>query len=207
MDKNTSITFSEKMTGPFAHGETDPAQGEAAGKGAGSTFTMHGTISVADLDRFGSDPEHRGDLKATIDYTPFGEGIATANGVFKLFTPPDQSGTKNMVYEFTFEHRGATYFFHGHKNVHNDAGGLDIWKDTTTLYSTLHRGTDGTGPIVAAGILGLGLVDVLKMVSTMRAMNGGGVDETAVAIAKFGNVFMGELWNTYAPHALTGRGA
>ena len=200
MDKKTSITFNEKMTGPFAQGATDPEQGEQAGKTTGSAFSMHATISVADLDSFGVDPNHTGALAATVDFTPFGEAIPASNGVFKLFTPPDKTGLKNMVYEFTIRHDGVDYFFHGHKNVHNDSGGLDMWKDTTTLYSTLHRGTDRSGPIVAAGILCLGVIDVIKLVATMRAMNGGGVDESAVAVAKFGKIFLSELWDTYAPH-------
>ena len=193
------------MTGPFAQGETDPGQGAQAGKTINSVFTMHATISVADLDAFGIDPNHTGQLDAKVDYIPFGTNIPSTNGVFKLFTPPDQTGTKNMVYAFEIEHAGASYYFYGHKDVRNDAGGLDLWKDTTTLYSTLHKGTDRSGPIVAAGILGLGVADLIRLVSTMRTMNGGAVDETAMALAKFGKVFMGELWDTYGPHF--GKGA
>ena len=194
----TSITFDEKMSGPFVQGATDPHLGAQSGKAINSEFTMHATISAPDLDALGVDPNHTGQLKATVDYTPFGQRIPTTNGVFKLFTPADQTGTKNMVYEFCLQHGGEDYFFHGHKNVRSDAHGTDLWKDTTTLYSTLHKGKDGSGPVVGAGILSLGLVDVMKLASTMRAMNGGGVEETATAVAKFGKVFLGELWDTYA---------
>ncbi len=200
MNPLSSITFNEKMSGPFAHGFTDPEKGAESGRTQNSSFTMHATISVADLDAFGADPNHTGQLVATVDYTPFGEGIQASHGVFKLFTPPDASGTKNMVYNFVIQHDGADYFFHGQKDVRNDAGGLDLWKDTTTLYSALHRGTDRSGPIVAAGILSLGLADVIGLVSTMRAMDGGGVQETAMAIGKFGRIFMGALWDTYSKH-------
>ncbi len=203
MDKKMSITFNEKMSGPFAHGETDPAHGERTGKTIGSVLTMHASISVDDLERFGVDPDHTGRLEATIDYTPFGDGIRAKSGVFKLFTPPDSTGTKNMIYAFGLQHQGEEYYLYGHKDVRNDAGGLDLWKDTTTLYTTLHKGADRSAPIVGAGILGLGIVDLLKLVSTMRAMNGGGVEETAAAVAKFGKIFMGELWDTYAKRAST----
>jgi cholesterol oxidase len=193
-----SISFDEKMSGPLAWGETDPVRGEENGKISASVFTMHASIFVDDLEKFQNDHNHTGRLEATVDFTPFGNGIRTSGGVFNLFTAPDATGLKNMVYAFNLRHENQDYYFYGHKNVRNDAFGLDLWKDTTTLHSTLHRGTDRSGPVVAAGVLSLGLADLLKLVSTMKPVGGSSLSESASAIARFGRIFMGELWDTYA---------
>ena len=34
---------------------------------------------------------------------------------------------------------GTTYYFEGHKTVHNDPG-FDVWSDTTTLFVTVYAG-------------------------------------------------------------------
>jgi hypothetical protein len=78
---------------------------------------------------------------------------------------------------------------------------LDMWKDTTTLYSRIHRGTDKSGPVVAAGVISLGPLDLLKMVRTFKALNASGPLEEAQAVTKFGTFFMGELWSTYVTQA------
>ena len=75
----------------------------------------------------------------------------------------------------------------------------DLWKDTTTLYTKLHKGTDATGEVVGAGILSLGVTDLIKLLGTVEVPNAGPV-QRAETLAKFGKFFMGELWNTYAKH-------
>src|SRR5262249_24938833 len=154
-------------------------------------FTKHSVITIDDLDRFVNDPQHTGRLDATVDYTPFGQNLKTSNGVFNLFTPPDSRGYKHMVYDFQLEHLGVKYFFHGQKNIRNDKGGLDLWHDTTTLYSTLHRGDDQSGAIVGAGILSLGITDLVKIVSSMKATGASSAADSLAAVSKFGHFFMG----------------
>jgi hypothetical protein len=102
-----------------------------------------------------------------------------------------------MVYELAFSHGGKPYYLAGKKEVHDDPG-FDLWKDTTTLYTTLHEGTSKAGPVVGAGVLRLGVADLADLVSTMRATGARGVVESAEAIAIFGRLFMGELWDSYA---------
>jgi len=49
------ITFREKMSGPFAMGETDPKRG--AEKGKDTPLTMHATVTLDDIDGFLADRE------------------------------------------------------------------------------------------------------------------------------------------------------
>ena len=134
-----------------------------------------------------------------------GEGphLPAADGVFNLFAPDDKPEQKLMVYELAFEHDGTPYYLAGRKEVHDDPG-FDLWKDTTTLFTHLHQGRDKTGPIVGAGILTLGMTDLAKLVSTMRATDAATVGEKTQALTAFGKFFMGQLWDTYVRHTQTG---
>ena len=197
------FTFSEVMAGGIALGETDPAQGRVKAEAAGTILAMHGTIVIDDLDRFIGDPEHAGAISGSIDWPPFGQRIPCPSGVFNLFSPTDDPDLKLMIYELAFEHGGQAHYFAGHKEVRVHPL-LDLWKDTTTLYSRIHRGTGKSGTVIAAGIVSLGPLDLLKMVRTFAAIGASGPREEAEAVAKFGRFFMGELWTTYIRKASGG---
>jgi predicted acylesterase/phospholipase RssA len=194
-DAAPGLSFRETMSGPFSLGATDPAAGAAAGV---STLAMHATVFVQDLAAFQADPDHLGSLSGTLDFPPFGTGIPAHHGVFNLFSPTDEPKTKYMVYELAFEHGGQPYYLAGRKVVRHDSG-LDLWKDTTTLYTTLHQGPDRQGPVVGAGVLSLGVTDLIRLLGTMEVPNGGPAQRVE-AIASFGRFFLGELWDTYGKH-------
>ncbi len=193
------VTFRETMTGPFALGETDPKAGEAAGKRADTKLSMHAAVEIRDLDRFVADQTHTGAITGHVDFSPFGNGIPADRGVFRLFSPSDTTGLRLMVYELGFNHGGEAYYLAGQKHVQNDHSGTDLWNDTTTLYTKLHKGTDATGPVVGAGVLRLGLADLAKLTSTMRVLNAEKASDHARALGEFGRFFMGNLWDTYGP--------
>ncbi|HEV7669200.1 MAG TPA: hypothetical protein VGS22_11780 [Thermoanaerobaculia bacterium] len=199
-DKTIGISFQEVMSGGFALGETDPAAGKKKGRNEGSELTLHASILIDDINRFVAEPQHPGKLSGTIDFTPFGAGLASTSGVFNLFYPTDDPKLKLMVYEMGFSHEGKSYYFAGQKNVRDDPG-FDLWSDTTTLYSTLHEGTDKSGPTVGAGVLTLGVKQLINLLGTVAAPGADTFAEKAGAIAKFGHFFLGELWDTYVRHA------
>lgn len=195
------FSFREKMSGGFAMGETDTGVG--AEKGKGNALTMHGAISIDDLDAFIADPNHTGILDVTMDWAPFGSGLLAPGGVFNLFSPSGNPQLKLMVYEWGLEHNGEKYYFAGHKNVQVHPL-TDLWKDTTTLYTQLHKGTDKSGPVVGAGIISLGAIELMQMVGTFKALNAKSVEESARATAEFGRFFLGELWDTYVKKEASG---
>ena len=190
------VAFREVMAGGFSIGETDPAAGADKGKRDGNVLAMHAAISIQDIAGFLADPGHLGQINGSIDFPPFGSNIPAKRGVFNLFCPTDDPKLKLMVYEMAFEHGGQDYYLAGKKEVRQHSF-LHLWPDTTTLFTQLHRGVDKSGPVVGAGILTLGPIDLLKMVWTMHALNAGSLTQGIKALAKFGWFFTVELWRTY----------
>lgn len=190
------FTFREKMAGGFALGEADPEAGARAGQAAGSTFTMHGTIDIPDLDGFLSESTHPGSLTGQVDFPPLGSNLQSTSGIFQLFSPTTDPTMKYMVYELRFEAGGKSYYMAGRKQV-QQTHVTDAWKATTTLYTQLHEGASKQGAVVGAGILTLGMRDLMDMIPTMHATNAQNPEEAAAAVARFGRFFLGELWDAY----------
>jgi cholesterol oxidase len=163
---------------------------------AGTELAMHATVTVHDLDRFVEDPTHTGNLVGSVDFSPLGTGMPAGDGVFRLFSPSEDPRMRHMVYELPFEHAGEKYYVAGHKEVRDDPG-FDMWKDTTTLYTQLHQGSDRSGPVIGAGILSLGPTDLARMVAGMRATGATNPGDSAKVVARFGRFFAGELWDRY----------
>jgi hypothetical protein len=188
---SAGITFNETMSGPFALGLTEP---EAAAR-ADSRLAMHATVEIDDIDHFVSDPRHLGRLSGTVAFAPLGANLRADTGVFNLFSSTDNPKLKLMIYELGFEHEGQHYYLAGRKHV-RDEPGFDIWKDTTTLFTRLHKGPDTSGEVVGAGVLALGVADLARLVSTMRVV--GDAHEAPRVLATFGKFFLGELWGSYS---------
>ncbi len=191
------LTFTETMAGDFALGDTDPkAPGGAAGER--SELAIHVTVHIDDIDRFIADAEHAGRLTGHVSSSLFGGDVPATHGVFNLFSPTHDPELTLMVYELAFRHGGEAYYLAGRKEVRDDSG-FDLWSDTTTLFTTLHSGSDATGPVVGAGVLRLGAGELLKLVRSMRATNSGSLGESARVIERFGSFFLRSLWTSYGP--------
>jgi len=191
----SGLTFRETMSGPVALGATDPEAG-AADPNA-STLAIHCEISIDDIDRFVADREHTGSITGSVEYEPFGGTLPVTKGIFNLFSPGGPN-ERLMQYRLAFEHDGKPYFLDGAKHVHDDPG-FDVWKDTTTLQTVLHEGTDESGPVAGAGILSLGVEALTRMMTTMRP-TGGGIEP----LVKVGTVFLGSLWESYGKDKVGG---
>ncbi|MDR5866750.1 hypothetical protein [Halomonas koreensis] len=195
------IAFEETMQGDFALGETAPERGAAAGRRDGTRLAMHAEVTIDDLAAFLADPDHAGALGGRVDFPPLGMDLAATGGVFRLFSAAGDDGLgRRMVYELAFAADGTPYYLAGEKRVRDDPG-PDLWRDTTTLYTRLHRGTDADGEVVGAGILELGVPQLTALLGTLRATG----DGDARTLATFGGFFFGELWSLYAPLARGGR--
>lgn len=194
---NAGISFSETMAGGVTLGETDYHRGEEQARNGDKTLVINARVTIDNLERFIDDSSHTGLLDGTIDYPPFAKGIPGFNGIFNLFSPAEQPDTKLMVYEMAFEHRGEPYYLAGYKEVRDDPG-FDLWSDTTTLYTHIHRGRDKSGEIVGAGVLTLGVGDLMRLLSTLEVLHVDGSVDKLKTLARFGRFFMGELWDSYA---------
>ncbi|RKH46454.1 hypothetical protein [Corallococcus sicarius] len=190
------LTFRETMSGPLALGSTNPEAG--AHEGRSTPFTMHCTITIDDMDDFVRDASHAARLVAHVQYPPLGDDLPVRDGSFNLFKSTDDPGTKIMSYGLRFQAHDQDYYLEGTKTLHDDAG-PDLWRDTTRLYCQLHEGTDARGRVVGAGILVLGMRELLRLVTSMRSSREG--TEGLEQVARFGKLFLGALWDLYAPRA------
>jgi hypothetical protein len=188
------LSFHETMTGPVALGAQDPDEGTNSPNASPLSIQCH--IMIDDLDRFVADPEHVGAIQGSIEYGPFGGELPVKGGIFNLFKKEDAQ--RVMEYRLPFEQDGKRYLLAGRKHV-RDEHGVDVWKDTTTLYTRVHEGPDESGPVAAAGVLTIGVEALARMTGSMRPTGGGGIE----SLAKFGRFFMGELWETYGKTKLS----
>ncbi len=198
-DETIGLTFRETMSGGFALGATDPESGRQKGQAGGTTLALHASVMIRDLERFLTESEHPGSLAGSIEFAPFGGTIIGTGGVFNLFNPSGEPGLKTMVYELGFRHAGKPYYLAGRKLV-RESPAFDAWTETTTLYTVLHEGEDATGPIAGAGILSLGVADLIRMLGTVSTPGTDDAAQSAAAIARFGKFFLGQMWKSYGPH-------
>jgi hypothetical protein len=198
--RRPQLAFRELMAGWFAVGATDPRQGAARGRAARTRLALHGTIAIDDLARFATSPDHQAVLRGGIRFPALG-GEMPGSGRVELFVAHRADGERRMVYELACQGAAGPLYFAGEKEVVRRSP-LWIWRDTTTLYSRLHRGTDRSGEVVAAGILRLSPWQLVRMLGTFRARPLGG-------LARFGLFFGGQLWSTYVrrrPAVVAGNG-
>lgn len=193
----SDLIFRETMSGPLALGETDPVAG--AGRGRATPFTFHATICIDDMEAFIRDPMHAARLEAHVSFAPFGDDIPVSRGSFNLFKSGDTPDTRLMTYGMPFLVEDREYYLEGTKVIHDDRG-PDLWRDTTRLFSLLHEGSDARGKVVGAGVLKLGVHDVLNIVRSMHSPKHSGVEGLDM-IARFGRFFLGTLWDIYVPMA------
>jgi hypothetical protein len=121
-------------------------------------------------------------------------------GRFNLFRPGDAPGTRLMTYGLPFVSGARAYYLSGTKTIH-DHEGWDVWRDTTRLACQLHEGEDERGPVVGAGVLSLGLRDVLALIASMGSCLP--EPEGLQVRLRFGEFFLGSIWRLYAPRILS----
>jgi predicted acylesterase/phospholipase RssA len=200
---HTSLRFSERMTGPFELGVSDPAVGKEQGEQDGTSLEVNLTIKIDDADRFLADPNHEARVEGNTA-SPLLNGTRTLDGgVFNLFVDTNGSREKQLRYRLFFKSdTGEARTLFGVKHVVEGAG-HDIWTDTTTLFTTLYKGTVQPGDengaeVLGAGIIHIELLDFLRQLTTFRA-EGATLGDRLNALNRFGALFLGKLWDVYGP--------
>ncbi len=192
------FSFDEPMYGWFAMGETDPAQGAAAGERARSDLRFDVRIHTPDLARFLRDPQHGASLAGSVTVGVLGGVLPIRDGAFQLFSHDPQTGMRRMVYRFRFTGcDGNTYLLLGHKEIRHDAGRADVLEDMTTLFTRLHRGDDESAPVVGAGILRFHMTDALALVASMRPAGARNWLQEVAARVAFTSFLWGEIRDEY----------
>jgi cholesterol oxidase len=207
------MTFSEELKGYLKVGETDFVAGHKAGEAENHYAMFHLNIKLADVDDFVADPRHESrDISGFIRCDELGiTQAAIEGGAFNLIVETPDPEVKNLFYRLYFSDlAGHPLTLSGYKVMKDDPG-FDMWSDTTTLFTRIvqnhispeleadiranpaaHRDI-----IVAAGLLFIRLPDFLKELTTFRVQTEGGPDVKVKALAKFGRMFLGKLWDVY----------
>lgn len=199
------LEFTEEMKGFVTPGEADPSRGGQAPGRAACMF--HLTIKIDDVDRFVTSPDHEARAEGWVEYAPLGGRRPVERGVFNLFTHETDPSRKQMRYRLFFsDGSGHPFTLTGEKEIQDDPG-LDVWRDTTTLYTRLYAGhveaADESRAVThGAGILVIYELDFLKQLGTFR-VEAPTPAERLAALNRFGALFMGKLWDVYAKSLLT----
>ncbi len=194
----TSLWFVEEMRGLLTPG---PPGRTARGSGAGGCpFAFRLTITIDDIDRFLTEPEHEARAEGWIEADLCGGRRPIARGSFNLFVPGETAGQRRMCYRLRFwDADGRPRTLAGHKEILPGAP-TRLWLDTSTLHARLLEGHveedgDEDAAVVAAGTLRIMPSDLVRMLTTFRTA---GPDGTA-AVTRFCRFFLGELWEVYGP--------
>jgi predicted acylesterase/phospholipase RssA len=198
----TRLWFTEDMKGAVTMRESDPRQG--ARGGVPLMFRL--TIDVRGVNRFMLDPELEAEARGWVDCPALGGRLPVERGRFNLFVRRGDPSRQRMLYRlFLRGSNGQPLTLTGFKEITDDPG-ADLWRDTTTLFVRILRGhvdpdAESEAEVVAAGVLRILPLDFLRQVTTFRAQAPTLGDRIEV-IRRFGQLFMGRLWNVYASEVL-----
>src|SRR5262245_32368637 len=112
-----SIEFTEEMKGFVTFGEMDYQRGRELGEKNNSALMFHLRITLDDVARFITDPQHSGRADGYIRCSQLGTGDCTVeNGIFNLFVPGADANRKLMLYRlFSADEDGQSFTLSGFK--------------------------------------------------------------------------------------------
>lgn len=196
----TGVQFTETMRGYFSTEETaDYEKAHDLGKLDDSPFEFTLTIQIADIDAFVDSPEHEGGMIGTVSAPALSQApLSVSAGRFNLFVEDGKDSLRKKMKYYMQMHsvEGKTYYFDGYKDIHDDPG-MDVWADTTQLYITVYDGEEDQANVMGKGKLKIKVADFARQMTTMRAICPLNAVKGAQAVAKFGKLFAGEVWDTY----------
>ena len=189
------------MKGYAAFAEEDFARGYENGRRHGTSLMFHLTIEMPDMDRFVADPDRTAIASGWVGCQELGGRLQVERGTFNLFVEGERPGEKRMLYRLHFaDGVGHPLTLSGYKVIHDDPG-IDLWPDTSTLYTKVLRGhvepeEEEEAELVASGILRIRKLDFVRQLTTFR-----GSGPTRLAglrgLARFTMLFAGELRKIY----------
>jgi cholesterol oxidase len=209
-----ALDFRERMRGHVAVRDLSDLTDDNADHTGWTRLEMRLKMHVADVPRFWSDVEHRGESTGTIICPGLGGELPVRAGHFNLLDSDHGPGHQHMTYLMQFSDRlGRPVTLTGYKEL--ITGGDDIWEETTLLLTQLHRGwleadDDWNRDVIGAGLLRIRLVDFLHQLTTFRPGPHDSPLGAVVAMTTFGPSFIGRLARIYLagraearPHADT----
>ncbi len=162
------LRFTETMSGYVVKGTDDFEEGEKKGKEADLTLSFDVTIEIESVFDFVKLSGQKATMSGTLSHKPLGENLPIKDGVFTLFTPDAENGTRQMTYSFWFTAGdGADYSLYGYKVIRDDPG-LDIAEDMTKLFTRIYQGKSRDGVPWGSGILHFRMFDLPSMLTSFE---------------------------------------
>jgi cholesterol oxidase len=199
------LSFMEEVHGFISAGETDFDRGLRRGEAEGTWLRLDLHIEVADVFDFVSRLGGMASATGSVSSSLFGDRLAVEQGWFQLFVIDGVPRLKHERYRLFFaDADGSPLTLSGFKTIH-DHPGLDVWREATTLYTRILSGHVDAGDepeaaTVAAGIVHVDLLDVIRQLSTIQVEAPDEVTKLE-ALYRFGAFFLGNLWSTHGPGA------
>lgn len=204
--KKPGVQFTETMKGFWSSNEKDDFQkGADAGKDSGSSFEFTLTVISSNVDEIVGTVGHTAKLAGIVKAPSLSDkSLTVSDGVFNLFVDDTAAApTKLMKYSMVLNtEEGKQYFFYGYKVVRDDKG-FDMWKDTCTLFVTIHETADEQSPVLGKGILVIETKDFMTQMTTMQVLNATSKLQELEVMTKFGKYFSGSLFDIYIKDKLT----
>jgi hypothetical protein len=202
----SSLRFSEHLAGFVSTRETDFNQAWLEGMRNDEVCTVDLDIAVDDVNRFIDDPEHTASATGHLDCAALGGRLAVVDGMFNLFVEEQDRRKTRMRYRlFVVDPQNRPLTFSAFKVIVDDPN-FDAWTDTTTLFVRIFDGhvdnPDDLGAR-ATGILKLSRLGFLRLLTTLETGDGSR-SARAAGLARFGRLFLGELWTVYGGRAALG---
>jgi len=197
-----NVRFTEEMKGYVTFGEDEFQRGYERGRESDNYLMFHLTIEVEGIDDFVTDPRHQATARGWIRCEELGGELAVERGIFNLFVATDREQEKRMLYRLHFaDGVGHPLTLTGYKVIADDPG-LDLWPDTSTLYTRVlaghvEEGADEGAEVVASGILRIRKLDFLRQMTTFRA-SGESMGQSLRALVLFNRLFLDQLRRIYA---------
>jgi cholesterol oxidase len=155
-------------------------------------------IKISELSRFLKISQHEAELSGTVTCDLLGGRFTIFDGSFSLFSLDPDTGMRQMVYCFRFrDTANQIYYFHGHKEIQDDPGKLDLVEDMTRLFVTVYRGENEQAPIYGAGEVYFKLSDGPSLVSSIKVLGASSLWQKAAAYSAFISFAYGALRDEY----------
>jgi len=199
--KDIGIQFTESMKGFVTETDGTLSFDDAYknGKDNNNHFEFILTIISDNVENMLDDEQHEAKMVGTVlskSLSP--EPLTVTEGVFNLFVKDKENdNVLKMKYRMKITSEdGELYCFEGFKVIHDDPG-FDLWKDTTTLFTTLYKGDNNTCPVIAKGILKIKPDDLKKQMMTIDVINAS-ESESVKWKLKFGKFFSENIFDIYS---------
>jgi cholesterol oxidase len=198
---STRLRFSETLRGHIAFGEPDFRQAARVGRREGNRLQCRLALRIPDVDRFLGDPAHAAEVGGWIDCAALGGRLGIVDGVFSVAAERRDPIQLRVRYRLLFSD-GCDHLvtLRGYKVVRDDPG-LDLWSDTSTLYTRLVRGdvrapSASAGGVIASGIVRLSPLGFLQQLASVR-VQGGSLAGRVRTLWRALQLFTGSLWGVY----------